>query len=75
MTDWMAGEGVKGSIRIPALETVMHGNEEEEQGFGEESDTDPLFLIIPLTSLPLNFDIQTGSLKKLNYPWLGSSVG
>lgn len=71
IVDWVAGEGIKGSIHIPALESLMHGNEEGEQGFGEESDPDPLFLIIPLNSQPLNSDIQTGSLKKLNYPWLG----
>lgn len=67
--------GDKGSIHIPALENLMHDNEKEEQGFGEESGTDPLFLIIPLNSQPLYYDIQTGSLKKLNYPWLGSSFG
>lgn len=57
----MAGEGIK--TLIPALENWMLCKEETEQGFGEEEDMVSLFLMTPRDAQPLNFDIQTGSLK------------
>ena len=75
IVDRMAGEGIKDSLHICALQDLMHSNEEEEQGFaggggsgvwvevGKGRDIASLFLVIPLNSQPLNFDIQTGSLE------------